>query len=127
MSNGKIQVVTGVQRRRRFSPSEKKAMVDETNEPGCSISVVARRNNITPSLLFRWKRMMEDGALTGVGAEEAVVPLSQFRDLQNRLRQLERLLGRKTVEVEILKEAVQLGREKKLISRQPLLGLDDFT
>jgi len=65
MSNGKIQVVTGVQRRRRFSPSEKKAMVDETNEPGCSISVVARRNNITPSLLFRWKRMMEDGALLG--------------------------------------------------------------
>jgi len=102
-------------------------MVDETNEPGCSISVVARRNNITPSLLFRWKRMMEDGALTGVGAEEAVAPLSQFRDLQNRIRQLERLLGRKTVEVEILKEAVHLGREKILISRQPLPGLEDFT
>ena len=42
-----------------------------------------------------------------------MVPLSQFRDLQNRIRQLECLLGRKTVEIEILKETVQLGREKK--------------
>lgn len=36
------------------------------------------------------------------------------------------MLGRKTEQVEILKEAVRIGREKKLIPRTPLRGLDDF-
>ena len=45
---------------------------------------------------------------------------------EERIRRLERLLGMKTEEVEILKEAVRIGREKKLISRSPLRGLKDF-
>jgi transposase len=32
----------------------------------------------------------------------------------------------KTEEVEVLKEAVRIGREKKLISRKPLVGIEDF-
>ncbi len=69
---------------------------------------------------------MEDGALTGVGSEERVVPESQIKELELRIRQLERVLGQKTLDIEILKEAVRIGREKKLISRQPLRGVDDF-
>jgi transposase len=34
------------------------------------------------------------------------------------------VLGRKTVENEILREAVEIAREKKLISRQPLPGVE---
>ncbi len=69
---------------------------------------------------------MENGALTGVGSEERVVPESEMKKLEDRIKRLERLLGRKTEEVEILKEAVRIGREKKLISRMPLQGVDDF-
>ena len=69
---------------------------------------------------------MENGALIGVDKEEAVVPVSEAKELQQRIRQLERILGQKTVELEILKEAVRIGREKKLISRQPLLGVENF-
>ena len=69
---------------------------------------------------------MESGALTAVGANEEVVPASEVRALKAQLRQLERILGQKTVQIEILKEAVTLAREKKLISRAPLLGVDDF-
>ena len=69
---------------------------------------------------------MENGALTAVGANEEVVPASEVKALKAQIRQLERLLGQKTVQVEILKEAVTLVREKKLISRAPLQGLDDF-
>ena len=69
---------------------------------------------------------MEDGALTGVGSEEEVVPASQLKAAEAKIRQLERILGQKTVDLEILKEAVRIGREKKLISRQPLVGLEDF-
>jgi len=126
MSKSSVEVVTSVQKRKRWSPIEKKTLVEETYEPGKTLSYVARRHGIQPSQLFHWRRMMENGALTGVGKEEAVVPVSEAKELQTRIRQLERILGQKTVELEILKEAVRIGREKKLISRQPLLGVEGF-
>lgn len=125
-TNDTVEVVTSVERRRRFSPSEKKAIVEETYRPGTSVSEVARRHGIAPGQVFRWRRAMEQGALVGVSAEDSVVPVGEVRQLQQRIRQLERVLGQKTVEVEILKEAVKVGREKKLISRQPLAGVEDF-
>ncbi|RYF46306.1 MAG: IS3 family transposase, partial [Cytophagaceae bacterium] len=81
---------------------------------------------IAPSQLYQWRRAMEKGALTGVGSQEELVAKSELRKLQERMRRLERLLGMKTEEVEVLKEAVRIGREKKLISRAPLLGIGGF-
>jgi transposase len=49
-----------------------------------------------------------------------------MNQMQNRTKSLERTLGRKTEEVEILKEAVRIAREKKLISQKPLLGVEGF-
>lgn len=121
-----VHVITSKETRRRWSPAEKKAIVLESSEPGQSVSAVARKYGIGPSQLFYWRRIMEDGALTAVGANEEVVPVSEFKALKAQLRQLERILGQKTVQIEILKEAVTLAREKKLISRAPLQGLDDF-
>ena len=69
---------------------------------------------------------MEEGALTAVGSEERVVPESQVRELESKIRQLERIIGQKTVDIEILKEAIRIGREKKLISRQSLVGVENF-
>jgi transposase len=43
-----------------------------------------------------------------------------------RVRELERVLGRKTMEVEILKEAIAIAREKKLLLRKPLSKEDDI-
>jgi len=120
-----IEVITSVQRRRRWSASEKKAMVREAEQPGMSISAVARKYGIHPNQVFRWRRLVEDGALSAVGADEGVVPASEARELRKHIRELERLLGRKTMELEILKEAVRIAREKKLISRVPLLPEDD--
>jgi transposase len=69
---------------------------------------------------------MEEGALEGIRAEEGVVPKSHVKELERQIRELERILGRKTLENEILREAVKLGREKKLISRQPLPGVENI-
>jgi transposase len=55
-----------------------------------------------------------------------VVPESRVRELEQKIQRLERILGQKTVDIEILKEAIRIGREKKLISRQPLLGVEGF-
>ena len=124
--NEKIEVVMSVQRRRRWTPAEKKAIVQETYESGKNVSSVARLHGIPPSQIFYWRRRMEEGALTGVGSEETVVPISQLKAAEAKIRQLERILGKKTVDIEILKEAINIAREKKLISRQPLVGLEDF-
>lgn len=118
-----VHVVTSVERRRYWSPYEKKSIVEETQQPGKSISYVARQHNLCPAQLFKWRRQYEDGALTGVGSEEKVVPESVYKQAVERMKRLERLLGQKTEEVEILKEAIRLSREKKQIWRNPYIGL----
>jgi transposase len=96
----KVEVITGVARRRRF-PTDQKAIVAETLQPGMSISYVARRHGLSPSLVFRWRRLMSEGGKEAIGADEDVVPASEARKLEERVRELEHLLGRKTMEVEI--------------------------
>jgi len=95
--------MTSKERRRRWAPAEKKHIVQETYEPGVTVSLVARRQGIPPSQLFYWRRRMEEGALTAVGSEEKVIPESQVRELEAKIRRLERILGQKTVDIEILK------------------------
>ena len=110
----KVEVITGVARRRRFS-TDLKTVVAETMQPGMSISYVARRHGLSPSLVFRWRRLMSEGGREAVRADDEVVPAAELRRLEERVRDLERLLGRKTMENEILKEALELVRAKKPI------------
>lgn len=110
----KVEIITGVARRRRFTTEQKLAVVSETMQPGMSISYVARRHGLSPSLVFRWRRLMTEGGHEAVRADDDVVPAADVRRLEERVRELERLLGRKTMEVEILKEALELSRSKKL-------------
>ena len=72
---GKIdraEVITSVQRRRRWSAEEKTRIVQETYAPGMSVSLVARRHGIAPNQLFSWRRLYAEGALSAVGAGEEV-------------------------------------------------------
>src|SRR6476469_2092135 len=86
--------------------------------PGMSVSFVARRAGSAPSQLFAWKRRMIEGGHAAVQADEDVVGTSRVRELEKRVRDLERLLGRKTMENEILKEAIVVARLKKPILPQ---------
>jgi transposase len=103
-----IEVITSVQRRRRWSAAEKKAMVQEAEQQGLSMSAAARKHGIHPNQLFRWRKLAHEGVWSAVRAEEGVVPVSEVKDLRKQIYELERLLGRKTMEVEILKEALHL-------------------
>ena len=115
----RVEVVTSVQRRRRWTAAEKVRMVEETHEPGATVSLVARRHGVAPNQLFTWRRLVAQGALTAAGAEEAVVPASDYKALRDQVRELQRLLGKKTLEAEILKEALEAVRGKKLLLRSP--------
>lgn len=122
----KVEVITSVQRRRRWSAAEKMRMVEESQEPGASVSLVARRHGVNPNQLFTWRRLAADGASTAAAAGEAVVPASAWRAQQEQIRELQRLLGKKTLEVEILREALQHADPKKrLLLRGPLPPRDD--
>jgi hypothetical protein len=52
-------------RKRRYSTSQKQAILDEAAQAGNAISAVARKYGIWPSLMFRWKKMQDVGALAG--------------------------------------------------------------
>lgn len=120
-----IEVITSVQRRRRWSAEEKAAIVQETYAPGMSVSLVARRHGIAPNQLFTWRRLYASGALSAVGAGEEVVAASEYRALQHQVRELQRLLGKKTLENEILREALDLVQPKKRLLRAPSPARDN--
>ena len=90
-----------------------------------SVSLVARRHGIGPNQLFRWRRLYAEGTLSAVGAGGEVMPASEYRALQSRVRVLLRRLGINTLENEILREALDLARPKKRLFRAPLPGRDD--
>ena len=90
--------------------------------PSYTISVghdplVARQHGIAGNQLFTWRRLMAQGALTAATAGEEVVPASDYRALEAQVRELQRLLGKKTMENELLREAVSraAGPKKQLL------------
>jgi transposase len=64
---------------------------------------------------------MAEGGKEAVRVDEDVVGSSEVKALEKRIRELERVLGKKTLENEILREAVKVAHEKKLLSRLPSL------
>ena len=52
----RIEIITGVGRRRRWSAEEKARMVAESFEAGLSVLSVARRHGINPNQLYAWRR-----------------------------------------------------------------------
>lgn len=111
-SADRIEVFSGIQRRRRYSVDEKLAVLAEAAQPGMTISYIARRHGISPSLVFGWRRRMTEGGKEAVRADDEVVAREQVRALEKRIRELERVLGKKTLENEILREALKVAHEK---------------
>ena len=107
-----VEIITDGGRRRRWSATEKLRIVEETLDERTSISVVARRNGVALNLLYRWRRLMLEGGSVAVSEDDDVTSNKVFRQLEERVRELEGELGRKTLEAEILREAVDKSRSK---------------
>jgi transposase len=63
VSSGTIEIITGRERRRRWSIEEKLRIVAETEEAGARVTEVAARHGVYPGLLFTWRRQVRDGVL----------------------------------------------------------------
>ena len=75
----KIEVL-GTERRRRWSLQDKLQIVEETLQPGVTVSEVARRHGLAPSVVFTWRRLAREGRLGDAGpafmpVEITAVPL----------------------------------------------------
>jgi transposase len=76
-----------------------------------TVSLVARQHGVAASQLFLWRKQYQEGSLTAVAAGEQVVPASELASAMKQIKELQRLL-KKTMENELLKEAVEYGRQK---------------
>ena len=85
--------------RRGFSLEFKRQVVEELLSGESRPAQLCRRHNISPSLLYHWKRQYSRGKFNNEPTEEAA--------LKDRIEKLERLVGRLTLENEFLKKGLQ--------------------
>ena len=52
----RVEVITGVERRRRWSDDEKRVIVAESFAPGAVVAEVARRVDVSPGQIYRWRQ-----------------------------------------------------------------------
>ncbi len=65
-----VEVITSVERRRRWSRDEKLRIVAESSRPGRTASQVAREHGIAPGQLFIWRRqLLAEAIADGVGSD----------------------------------------------------------
>jgi transposase len=71
-----VEVITSVERRRRWSREEKLRIVAESAQPGRTTSQVARDHGIAPVQLFTWRRQLLAEAIANGAATEVFVPVT---------------------------------------------------
>ena len=90
--------------RRRFSADFKREQLGRPDRQEATFAELSRELGIDQSVLRRWKHLAERGGETAVASNDEVVPAAELKAAQLRIRESERALGRKTTEVEILKQ-----------------------
>ncbi len=71
----RVEVITGVGGRRKWTDDEKAQVLEETLAPGAVISQIARRHGLTPQQLFTWRRAARRKAMgDAVAASPPFVP-----------------------------------------------------
>jgi transposase len=68
MGYQRVEILTGSERRRNYTPAEKVRIVEEAFRPGVIVKDVARRLGIHESLLYRWRRLMRAAPTGGLPA-----------------------------------------------------------
>lgn len=110
-------VVIVPERRKRYSTQEKLELVRLTYLPGNTVSSVARAHGIAPSVLFRWRALDKQGALTAIQTGEGTVSAKKYEAALEEIKRLQRLLGQATADNALLKDAVEYMQSKKWIAR----------
>ena len=73
--DGVVEIITGRERRRRWSTADKLRLVAETHEAGTAIRAVAARHDVCESLLFTWRRQVREGVLAATPEMPVFMPV----------------------------------------------------
>ena len=74
-STARIEEDQGNRPRRKYTIAEKKAIVEETRQPGARVSLVAKRHGVATSLIFGWRRLLRKGLLTETADPPPLLPV----------------------------------------------------
>ncbi|MBL6082799.1 transposase [Belnapia sp. T18] len=72
MDSGTVEIITGRERRRRWSVADKLRILAECDAPGVQVAEVAARHGVYRSLVFQWRRQARDGLLVAEPTPEFV-------------------------------------------------------
>ena len=86
-------------KKRTFTAEFKRQLVEEILHGKSRIIEVCRKYNISRPVLWRWQKLYEQGRLTDAS--------TQALPMQQRINELERIVGRLTMDNELLKKAIQ--------------------
>ena len=128
----RVEVLGGVERRRRWSRDDKMRIIEETLAPGAVVTEIARRHGISTSLVFTWRRRARLANVVSAGpklvriqltpgAAESVTSTEDTAAIPSRRRrgliEIE-LGGGKRVSVDENVDADALGRVLDVLSRR---------
>ena len=80
----RVEVLGGLERRRRWSQDDKARIVEETLAPGAKVTEVARRNGVAASVVFTWRRQAR--TIEQVGPRFAPVQIAAAEAVEGNLK-----------------------------------------
>jgi len=105
--------------RRIFDVEFKRATAARIASGEVTLAQVARELDIQPALIRRWMSLAEGGSVAAVQAGEDVVPISRVRELEKQVRDLQRIIGKQAVTIEILEAARDIVKKVRTCSKDP--------
>ena len=126
----RVEILGGVERRRRWSRDDKMRIIEETLAPGAVVTEIARRHGISTSLVFTWRRRARLASVVSAGPRLVPVQLSpaaaeSVRSIEapaaipsRKRRGLIELGDGKRVSVDENVDAEALGRVLDVLSRR---------
>jgi transposase len=98
---------------RRFSPAFKRQVIGELLSGGCTLAQLSRRYGVSPGLILYWKKRYEQAGLSEG-------PSQNEKQFLARIVELERMVGRLTMENELLKKAVEYTGQRRKEGSSPI-------
>ena len=103
--------------RRVFSVAFKRETVARITSGEKTLAELSRELGISPSVVRNWMRLVERGGTTAVAAGEDVVPASRVRELEQQVKELQRLVGKQAMTIEILEAAREVVKKSPHLFR----------
>ena len=103
--------------RRVFSVEFKRETASRVLSGEKTLAELSRELEIQPSVLRNWMRLVERGGTAAVAAGEDVVPASRVRDLEQQVKELQRLVGKQAMTIEVLEAARELVKKSPHLFR----------